>query len=114
MIGLKRKLKEHFNVYNIDEFRTSCLNNKTENLSENLYLPDKKGIQRKLHSVLTFKMENKRIGCINRDINAVKNIKKLADYWFVSKSRPKRFSRNYKLENDCNPVKDNVKCSQVG
>ena len=29
-ISLKRKLKEHFTIYNLDEFRTSCLNYKTE------------------------------------------------------------------------------------
>jgi len=28
-ITLKRKLKERFKVYNIDEYRTSCLNYKT-------------------------------------------------------------------------------------
>lgn len=29
-IGLKRKLAEYITVYNLDEFRTSCLNYKTE------------------------------------------------------------------------------------
>jgi hypothetical protein len=29
-LTLKRKLKEHFQVFNIDEFRTSCLCYKTE------------------------------------------------------------------------------------
>jgi hypothetical protein len=38
-LGLKRKLKEYFKIYNIDEFRTSCLNHKTLNKCENLYLP---------------------------------------------------------------------------
>ena len=28
-LGLKRKLIEHYNVYNLDEFRTSLLNYKT-------------------------------------------------------------------------------------
>ena len=62
MIGLKRKLRERFKIYNIDEFRrkrlvrfnsprTSCLNYKTETKCKNLYLPDKKGKLRKLHSV---------------------------------------------------------------
>lgn len=96
MIGLKRKLKEHFNVYHIDEYKTSCINYKTETACENLYLPDKKGIYRKLHSVLTYQMENKRIGCINRDFNAVNNMKKLADYWFLNKSRPEPYNRSIK------------------
>ena len=93
MIGLKRKLKEYFDVYQIDEYKTSCINYKTETACENLYLPDKKGILRKLHSVLTFKMENKRIGCINRDFNAVNNMRKIADYWFNNHSRPVIFKR---------------------
>jgi len=96
MIGLKRKLKEHFNVYHIDEYKTSCINYKTETACENLYLPDKKGIYRKLHSVLTYQMENKRTGCINRDFNAVNNMKKLADYWFLNKSRPDPYNRSVK------------------
>ncbi len=29
-IGIKRKLNERFDVFNIDEYRTSCLHNKTE------------------------------------------------------------------------------------
>lgn len=27
-------------------------------------------------------MSNGRVGCINRDINSVKNMKKIVDYWF--------------------------------
>jgi hypothetical protein len=40
-IALKRKLRERFKIYNIDEFRTSCINNKTEEESDNLWLPGK-------------------------------------------------------------------------
>ena len=43
-----------FEVYNIDEFRTSCLNYKTEEMCNNLYLPDKRNIERKMHATLTF------------------------------------------------------------
>jgi len=119
MIGLKRKLKEHFNVYHIDEYKTSCINYKTETACENLYLPDKKGITRKLHSVLTFKMENKRIGCINRDFNAVNNMKKIADYWFQNKSRPETFSRAIKkkkvttLSNKVSNVTESAQSDQL-
>lgn len=63
-IGIKRKVAEKFDVYNLDEFRTSCLNHKTETKCENLYLPDKKNKLQKLHTVLTYKMENNRYGCI--------------------------------------------------
>ncbi len=43
-LGLKRKLDEYLTIYNIDEFRASCLNYKTEERCENMYLPDKKGV----------------------------------------------------------------------
>ena len=97
-IGLKRKLHERFEIYNIDEFRTSCLNHKTEEKCENLYLPDKKGKSRKLHAVLTFKMENNRYGCINRDWNAVRNMKKITDYWLQYGKRLIKYRRNYDLK----------------
>jgi len=97
-IGLKRKIKERFKIYNIDEFRTSCLNHQTEEKCENLYLPDKTGKLRKLHAVLTFKMENNRYGCINRDLNAVKNMKKITDYWLKYRKRPIIYRRNHKLK----------------
>lgn len=97
MIGIKRKIKEKFPVYNLDEFRTSCLNYKTEELCQNIYLPDKKGKLRKIHAILTYQMENKRYGCINRDWNSVKNMKKIVDYWFENKERPIKFRREYDL-----------------
>jgi len=98
-LALKRKLKTRFKVYNIDEFRTSCLNNKTEEYCSNLYLPDKKGEIRKIHSILTFKMENQRKGCINRDKNGCKNIKKIFDSYIENGTRPLRYQRSYKIEN---------------
>jgi hypothetical protein len=98
MIGIKRKVKEKFSVYNLDEFRTSCLNYKTEEKCENIYLPDKKNKSRKIHAVLTFQMENNRKGCINRDWNSVKNMKKIVDYWFINKERPLKYRRDYDLQ----------------
>ena len=56
-LRLKQKLSEHFTIYNLDEFRTSTLNCKTEDKNENLYLPDKKQVVRKLHSVLMYQTE---------------------------------------------------------
>jgi hypothetical protein len=50
--------------------RTSCLSYNTEEVCENLYLKfkkDPKQKERKIHSILTYKMENNRNGCINRD-----------------------------------------------
>jgi hypothetical protein len=63
-----------------DEFRTSCLSYKTEEICENLYLKfkkDPKQKERKIHSILTYQMENNRKGCINRDKNGCKNIQKV-------------------------------------
>ena len=71
---MKRKLNEHYNVYNLDELRTSLLNYKTNKKCENLYLPDKKQVIRKLYSVLMYQKENNQSGCINRDENSVNNI----------------------------------------
>ena len=39
-LGVKRKLKETFNVFNIDEYRTSCLYYKTEEKGNNFYITD--------------------------------------------------------------------------
>lgn len=56
-LGLKRKLSEYIKIFNIDEFRTSKLNCYTEEENSNLYLPDKKGEMRKIHSILTYQMD---------------------------------------------------------
>lgn len=97
-LSLKRKLKERFKVYNIDEFRTSCLSYKTKDLCKNIYLPDKTGEIRKIHSILTYKMENNRKGCINRDKNGCKNIRYVFNYYKKTGKRPIKYSREYKLE----------------
>ncbi len=67
-------------------------------MCENLYLPDLKGKTRKLHSVLTYKMENKQIGCINRDENAVNNMIKIVNHYLDKKERPLKYQRGYDLE----------------
>ena len=100
-LSLKRKLKETFKVYNIDEFRTSCLSYKTEELCENLYLKfkkDPKNKERKIHSILTYKMENNRKGCINRDKNGCKNIEKVFKSYMEKGERPEKYRREYKLQ----------------
>ena len=99
-LGLKRKLGEYFTVYTLDEFRTSCLNYKTEEKCENLYLPDKKGVIRSIHSILTYQTENNRMGCINRDENATNNMIKLVNYFLENKDRPQKFKRDFKFENE--------------
>jgi len=100
-LTLKRKLQETFRVYNIDEFRTSCLSYKTEEPCENLYLKfkkDKKQKERKIHSILTYKMENNRKGCINRDKNGCKNIQKVFNSYIEIGERPEKYRREYKFQ----------------
>jgi hypothetical protein len=63
---------------------------KTEEKCENLYLPDKKGIVRSIHSILTYQTENNRMGCINRDENATNNMIKLVNYFIENKDRPNK------------------------
>ena len=96
-IRLKRLLARYFSIYNIDEFRTSCIHHETENRCENLYLPDKTGHLRKIHSVLTYQMENQRLGCINRDRNGRQNIRKLFFHYMATGDRPERYRRGYEL-----------------
>ena len=98
---LKRKLQETFKVYNIDEFRTSCLSYKTEEPCENLYLKfkkDKSQKERKIHSILTYQMENNRKGCINRDKNGCKNIQKVFKSFMETGERPEKYRRGYKYQ----------------
>jgi hypothetical protein len=108
---LKRLIGKQMKLYNLDEFRTSKLNHKTEEVCENLYLSDLKGKSRKLHSVLTYKMENEQIGCINRDDNAVNNMIKIVNHYLEKKERPLKYRRNYDLEKQkvITPIKNDTK-----
>jgi hypothetical protein len=99
-LGLKRKLNEYLTIYNLDEFRTSCLNYKTEEVCENLYLRfanDPKQKERKIHSILTYQMENNRKGCINRDKNGCNNIQKVFKSYIETGERPEKYKREYKF-----------------
>ena len=97
-LGIKRELKKRFKrVYNIDEFRTSKLHHQTEEECSNLEYLDKKNKKRKLHSVLTYQMENQRLGCINRDRNGRNNIKKVFDEIQKTGKRPLRYQRGYEI-----------------
>jgi hypothetical protein len=100
---LKRKLSKEFTIYMIDEYKTSQINYKTGKKNENLYLPDKTGTLRKIHSVLTYKMENGRLGCINRDKSATKSMKYITNYFLQTRERPKIYKRGKKEE------KNNIK-----
>ena len=96
-LTLKRLLAKKFKVYNIDEFRTSCLDWHYEGYCGNLNYTDKKGKTRELHSVLTYKMENSRLGCINRDNNGCRNIMKVFNHYIEYGERPLRFRRGVSI-----------------
>ena len=86
-------------MYNIDEFRTSKLHYKTEVECNNLYHIDNNKIKekrkiRKIHAVLTYKMEKTQSGCINRDENAVNNMIKIVEYQIKNKERPLKYRRD--------------------
>ena len=74
-IRIKRKIRKKFDILSIDEYSTSIINSVTH-IRENDHFKykDKNNKTRSLYSVLTYKMENNRFGCINRDLNAVRNI----------------------------------------
>ena len=83
-VKLKKSDKKHKTV--------SILINRIQQC-ENLYLPDLNGQTRKLHSVLTYQMENQRLGCINRDNNGRQNMKKLFDHYMIFGNRPWKYRR---------------------
>ena len=95
-IGLKRRIEERHTICSLDEFRTSCLSSRTGARCENLKIRGANGKRRRLHPVLTFQMENKRKGCINRDQNAVRNMRIIVEQWLVDQTRPARFCRDKK------------------
>ena len=97
-IGLKRMLSEHFKIYLIDEFRTSKLHWKTEKETENLKVKDKTGESHRKHSILTYTQENKRMGCINRDLNSVLNMRKIVLSYLEGKGRPLAYRRSTKSD----------------
>ena len=80
---IKRKFVENFDVYNLDEFRTSKLHWETEQEGDNLRLPDRNRRLRKIHAIKTFTMVKNRntLGCINRDRNACLNMWKLVTHY---------------------------------
>jgi hypothetical protein len=96
-MSFKRLLKNNFKTYLIDEYNTSKLHNMTlENIGKNNMMVRKDNKSIKLHSVLTFKMGNS-IGCINRDRNAVKNMKEIVGHLLEHKKRPKEFINPFNL-----------------
>ena len=102
-IGLKRKLKKHFKVYNLDEYKTSKMCYKTKEETKNLKveIKDKEGkiMIKKLHPVLTYRMENNRIGCLNRDKNSCLNMLNIIETWKLKKEYPTYLKRSISNDN---------------
>lgn len=118
---LKRKLKEYFNVYEINEHNTSKIHNvhyvKCKKLRHKYPNDDGSIVTKKIHSVLTFKKvvdsiknanpskdsintnSNKNIkkifsGNIGRDLNAVLNMRNILISLLKNKTRPPIFCRS--------------------
>ena len=99
-LTLKRKLAKHFPVYNIDEYKTSKLSYETEEPCEKLqlkYYNNKTGIIKKgiksMYSILTYKMEDERMMCINRDKNSCRNMQKIFNHYIETGERPEKYRR---------------------
>jgi len=104
MIGFKRMLKKHFKIYDVDEFRSSMLDNKTTDekviTCKNLINKVGKEIIRVSVSKILIEGSNCKYikSYINRDINACKNIRKIVNYGLENNlERPKWYNRNEKL-----------------
>jgi len=54
---------------------------------------------RKIHSILTYKMENNRLGYIDSDKNGCKNIQKVFEYYMKNNERPENYRRGQTLQN---------------
>jgi hypothetical protein len=106
-MGLKKLLSKRFQVYLIDEYNTSKLGWISEKEGEHMKVDikfEKEGkaykFQKELHSVLRFKIGkkenecvNKETGCINRDYNAVRNMRKIVEELVKTGKRPIIFQR---------------------
>ncbi len=91
-IGMRRLMRSIGPVFLIDEFRTSMYRQDNKEKLKNLLL-DFNNHKREIHSVLTYQMSNRRLGCINRDKNAVKNMLQIVDSLIKTGNRPDIFNR---------------------
>ena len=103
---IKRKFVENFDVYNLDEYKTSKLDWKTEEEGDNLVVKDKKEKLRKLHAVKTF-TRNDRLECINRDRNACLNMRKLVLHYLEFREWKSAYKNPWK-NNQSKPAGNNT------
>jgi hypothetical protein len=115
-ISIKRKLKERFKVYLIDEYLTSKMHYKHKVRCDNIEINVKpkptventnpKEYKKKLHSVLSYKIEKEvmgckklyEMGCINRDKNSVLNMETIVKELIKTGKRPEIFSRKKTID----------------
>lgn len=90
-IGIRKLIASRFDILITNEFRTSKLLNETKEELTNVTIR-KNGHTKRLHQVLTPKEEPYRI-CVNRDVNASKNILEIGEYYLQNQQRPKEFTR---------------------
>ena len=107
-LTLKRELNKKFTVLSIDEYRTSCIDHHTkERIIGNYKYKDNKNKTRKLHSVLTYKMENNRLGCMNQDKNSCYNIREIYNHYLrytldqEKEPRPKEYCHTKLEDKNC-------------
>jgi hypothetical protein len=104
-IGLKRRLLKDFKIFNINEFRTSCLDNITFKKNENAKIINlKTGKSKELHSVLVsniLKTVGKPLKRFqNRNRNSSLNMRNIIENYKNEGVRKLEFSRSYKLNDD--------------
>jgi hypothetical protein len=97
-IGFKKLLLKRFEMFEINEYNTSKLYNKTFKELENVSVRKNKH-KKHLHEILTPKEKTERCIFVNRDKNACKNILYLGKYFLEHQSRPKEFSPKPKENN---------------
>ena len=97
-IGFKKLLLKRFEMFEINEYNTSKLYNKTFKELENVSVRKNKH-KKHLHEILTPKEKTERCIFVNRDKNACKNILYLGKYFLEHQLRPKEFSPKPKENN---------------
>ena len=94
-IGFKKLLLKRFEMFEINEYNTSKLYNKTFKELENVSVRKNKH-KKHLHEILTPKEKTERCIFVNRDNNACKNILYLGKYFLEHQTRPIEFCQKPK------------------
>ena len=89
-VGLKRLLSIRFEIFDINEYKTSKLYHKDYKELKNVKIRKGKH-QCLLHEVLTLKEDTEKRIFVNRDVNACKNILSIGLYYLKHIERPKEF-----------------------